>query len=466
MFNFVKTIKKEWFLIALLLILGIATRFYHFGQPNQIVFDEIYFSKFVTDYSTGEYYFDIHPPLAKLLMTGWAKVTGAEAPIDFDFKNIGREYTNDFYKYLRFIVSIFGACLPVIIYLFTKELSKNKMAAFLAGLFVVFDNAILTQSRLILMDVFLMVFGFLGLWLLLLARKKQAFSKSWLWLSVAASLSLTAGFAVKWTGLIFIGVAGFILLFDWLKTKRGKVFFGQAGILLGVGFILYYLIFAIHFSLLPYSGEGDAFMTPSFQKTLISSKYHNDANIKPANTFSKFLELNKVMYTANANLKATHPYGSQWYTWSFLLRPIYYWFGAGEGGVASRIYLQGNPFIWWSGLVVFVYWLFWLVGQLFKKIKDAEFFPILLLVVGYAGNMLAYVFVNRVAFLYHYFPSLLFLFIGLGVFLAKYFSESKRVIIGFILIVIIFFQFFAPLSYGLSLSDEAFQERVWLNSWQ
>ena len=142
-------------------------------------------------------------------------MTGAEAPIDFDFKNIGREYTNDFYKYLRFIVSIFGAFLPVIIYLFTKELSKSKMAAFLAGLFVVFDNAILTQSRLILMDVFLMVFGFLGLWLLLLTRKKQAFSKSWLWLSVAASLSLTAGFAVKWTGLIFIGVAGFILLFDW-----------------------------------------------------------------------------------------------------------------------------------------------------------------------------------------------------------------------------------------------------------
>lgn len=466
MFDFVKTIKKEWVLIALLLILGIATRFYHFSQPNQIVFDEIYFSKFVTDYFKGEYYFDIHPPLAKLLMAGWAKISGAEAPITFDFKNIGKEYTDDFYKYLRFIVSIFGALLPFIIYLFTRELTKNKIAAFLAGLFVVFDNAILTQSRLILMDIFLLFFGFLGLWLLLLVKKKRLFSGSWFWFLILAGLSLTAGFAVKWTGLIFIGVAGFILLFDWFKTKQWKTFLSQAIILFFVGFSFYYLVFAIHLNLLSYSGDGDAFMTPSFQKTLIGNKYYEDSNIKPAGTFMKFLELNTVMYTANANLKATHSYGSQWYTWPFLLRPIYYWFGAGEGNQSARIYLQGNPFIWWLGLVVFVYWLLWLVRQFFKKVKDSDFFPILLLVVGYIGNMLAYVFVDRVAFLYHYFPSLLFLIVGLAIFFAKYFSRSKIVLISLVLIVILFFQFFAPLSYGLPLTEMLFQERVWFKSWQ
>jgi dolichyl-phosphate-mannose--protein O-mannosyl transferase len=207
-------------------------------------------------------------------------------------------------------------------------------------------------------------------------------------------------------------------------------------------------------------------MTPSFQKTLIGNKYYEDPSIKPASTFLKFLELNTVMYTANANLKAAHSYGSQWYTWPFLLRPIYYWFGAGEGNQSSRIYLQGNPFIWWLGLVVFVYWLLWLVRQFFKKIKDSDFFPILLLVVGYIGNMLAYVFVDRVAFLYHYFPSLLFLIVGLGVFFAKYFSKSKIILISLVLIIILFFQFFAPLSYGLPLTETSFQERVWFKSWQ
>jgi len=462
----VKKIKIEWVLIALLLFLGMATRFYHFGQPNQIVFDEIYFSKFATDYFKGEYYFDIHPPLAKLMMAGWAKISGAEIPISFDFKNIGKEYTDNFYKYLRFLVSLFGALFPLIIYFFTKELFQNKIAGFLAGLFVVFDNALLTQSRLVLMDIFLLFFGFLGLWFLLLSRKKVIYSKSWLWFIIFSGLFLTASFAVKWTGLIFIGVAGFILLFDCIKNKQGKVFVNQALILFFVGFIVYYLIFAAHLNLLFYSGSGDAFMTPSFQKTLIGNKYYEDTSIKPAGTFLKFLELNKTMYTANASIKATHSYGSQWYTWPFLLRPIYYWFGAGEENLSARIYLQGNPFVWWLGLVVFVYWLLWLVRQFFKKVKDSDFFPILLLVVGYIGNMLAYVFVDRVAFLYHYFPSLLFLIVGLAVFFAKYFSKSKAIIIGLVLIVILFFQFFAPLSYGLPMTDASFQERVWFKSWQ
>ena len=67
------------------------------------------------------------------MMAGWAKVSGAEIPIDFDFKNIGKEYTDNFYKYLRFLVSFFGALFPLVIYFFTKELFRNKLAGFLAG---------------------------------------------------------------------------------------------------------------------------------------------------------------------------------------------------------------------------------------------------------------------------------------------------------------------------------------------
>ena len=34
----------------------------------QVVFDEYHFGKFVNGYITGEYFFDIHPPLGKLLL--------------------------------------------------------------------------------------------------------------------------------------------------------------------------------------------------------------------------------------------------------------------------------------------------------------------------------------------------------------------------------------------------------------
>ena len=43
--------------IAALLVIGFVSRFFMFGYPNQAVFDEVYFGKFVGAYFSGAYYF-------------------------------------------------------------------------------------------------------------------------------------------------------------------------------------------------------------------------------------------------------------------------------------------------------------------------------------------------------------------------------------------------------------------------
>ena len=159
--------KEEYFLIFLLLLLASFTRFIYFGHPNQIVFDEVYFARFTANYFQGKFYFDIHPPLAKLMMYFWAKIFKAQPPFDFAFEHIGDPYPNDFYKYLRSFVSLFGVILPLGVYFLTKELFKNIWPAFFSGLLVIFDNALLVQSRYILMDVLLLVFGIFGLYFFL-----------------------------------------------------------------------------------------------------------------------------------------------------------------------------------------------------------------------------------------------------------------------------------------------------------
>ena len=65
--------------------------------------------------------------------------------------------------------------------------------------------------------------------------------------------------------------------------------------------------------------------------------------------FSKFFELNRVMWTTNKGLLESHPYDSRPESWVLLKRGINFWESAG-----AMIYLLGNPFTWWlvTGVLV------------------------------------------------------------------------------------------------------------------
>lgn len=51
-------------------------------------FDEVHFGGFATKYIRRKYFMDVHPPLAKLLITLSAFVGGFDG--QFDFKEIGK----------------------------------------------------------------------------------------------------------------------------------------------------------------------------------------------------------------------------------------------------------------------------------------------------------------------------------------------------------------------------------------
>ena len=59
----------EWKVLAAVLLVGFAVRLFRLGQPDSIIFDEVYFGKFAGKYIKTRYYVDVHPPLAKLLIT-------------------------------------------------------------------------------------------------------------------------------------------------------------------------------------------------------------------------------------------------------------------------------------------------------------------------------------------------------------------------------------------------------------
>jgi dolichyl-phosphate-mannose--protein O-mannosyl transferase len=61
--------------------------------------------------------------------------------------------------------------------------------------------------------------------------------------------------------------------------------------------------------------------------------------------------LQKDIWRYHADLSATHNYFSRWWTWPWLYRPTWYFWGSGEGWVRGIVAL-GNPAIWWASVPV------------------------------------------------------------------------------------------------------------------
>ena len=151
----------------------------------------------------------------------------------------------------------------------------------------------------------------------------------------------------------------------------------------------------------------------------------------------KFIEMNKVMFTANQQ-DLTHPYASKWYTWPFGLQPVYYWV-KGE----AKIYLMGNPAIWWPAAAAILVLIFYY--GLREIIKNPS---LSLLWGGFLLNFLPFMAIKRAMFLYHYFPALIFAVLILVYLLDKEKNSNPALII-LVSLAAASFSYFAPVTYGL-----------------
>ncbi len=443
--------------IFIIILASLLTHFLFFGHPNETVFDEVHFGKFISGYFTHEYFFDIHPPLGKLLISGMGYLAGFKP--GFSFAEIGQKFPDNIYLWLRLLPTMAGVLLPLVIFFLVLRLGLSRIAAFTAAMLVVFENALLVQSRFILLDSFLLLFGFSAL----LAYFKYAQENKILYLflsGVLAALSLS----VKWTGATFLVLIIILEIIRLVKERNGLFLLKNLTAMIILPLAVYFSIFAIHLGLLTKSGPGDAFMSLGFQKTLAGSTV-NAGEYKPLGLMTKFAELNLKMYGANTNLTAGHPYSSKWYTWPFMARPIYYWHenSLGTAGQESRIYLLGNPIIWWASTAAIIYSLFALARDVItRKPKNKT---LAFLGGAFLFNLLPFIGITRAMFLYHYMIGLIFAIMALVYLIDK--QPSKNKVFAALLVVSFFtFLFFSPLTYGLPMTNSVYHLRAWFPSWQ
>lgn len=468
---------KNNLILIVFLILSFTLHFAYLDYPAEVVFDEVHFGKFASSYMTGQFHFDIHPPLGKLFLAFGGRLSGFK-PV-FGFNNIGEKFPDANFLGLRFFPALAGSLMPLVVYLIIRKLGGSKKTALLGMFMVVFESALLIQSRFILIDSFLLLFGLLGILFYLVGREQDATKNKIISLCLSG-LFLGASFSVKWTGLVFWflvlilslpNLASHLLPKGQNKKRAASMFIL---FILAIPFAVYTAVFAIHFSLLPYSGAGDAFMSQKFQSILVNNANYNHA--AQMGFFEKFMELNRVMLSANSGISTPHPYGIKWYTMPLMDRSLYYWTRTEQSGYISRIYLLGNPMVWWSIFPVIVGFagavLFNIGKRKSEYLKSHSLLIAFLLV--YLLNIFTYAFISRVIFLYHYFPSLVLGIIMFCVLADRHLtggetktqSKKQKIIFwGFAGGVLLLFLFFSPLTFGTPLDKAAYELRVWTQSW-
>lgn len=398
--------------VWILLVLGIVTRFAWFWYPANVVWDEQHFCNFTTGYLNGKYFFDIHPPLGKLMLLAGLKATSA-ATENLDC-TIGTPYPEDYpYVAARALPTLAGALLPLVVYLLGRSLRLTPATAFFAAALILLDNAILAESRFALIDIFVPFFACLALLGFLKYRVADLGSHARpLWLAISAICAALA-LGTKWTGGGSLLVIVIATVLEAAERKSPKLVLAR---LIPFGAIIaavYLSLFALHFWLLPKSGTGDAFMTPGFRASLAGTSEQQKGELRPLGFFAKTLELNTKMFNVNAAQKLTHQDSSRFYEWPVGRKQIYFWVSKDDG--MKRIYLRANPIVWLFGTVLTLGSILYLLFrrhaiQRFStanpewktRMRTLEF-----LFLVYVVNWLPFAAITRAMFLYHYFTSLI-----------------------------------------------------------
>ncbi|KAK3605873.1 hypothetical protein CHS0354_017778 [Potamilus streckersoni] len=270
------------FMQCALFLGSIFSRTWQLGLPRAVVFDELHFAKFVTLYLKGIFFFDVHPPLGKLLLALAGDYTGFDPRLetDINFDRIGAGYSPDFPVYqLRLVPAVLGSAVVPLVYQIAAELGLSRWAAMIAGAFILLDNALLVQSRFMLMEGMLLFFMCLSILSLLKFRNlgHREFSLQWwLWLAMTG-LSFTCTLSIKHVGFFTAILVLYIVTKDYWTMLADvslsdfclwKHFAARAGLLVTVPMTMYIYIYYIHLSLLTKAGPHDSIMTSAFQASL------------------------------------------------------------------------------------------------------------------------------------------------------------------------------------------------------
>ena len=428
---------------------------------DEMYFDEVYHARTAYEHINHMYPYEItHPPLGKSIISLGIRIFGMN-PFGW-----------------RFMGALFGVLMLPLMYYFGKRLFKKTAIAFIPAFLLATDFMHYSQTRIATIDSFSIFFILLMFLFMYIYSEKnynrQPFRKSLLPLALCG-IAFGLGGATKWLCL-YGGIGLAVLLFISLGRRYSEYQYArhalkldeQAGTMdakkrlylreisqnyvlktamtllwcvlffIAVPLIIYYLAY------IPYMNvQGSPFgIEQIMQNQEYMYSYHSVSVLG----------------------SDPHPFASEWYMWPINYRPVFLFQGDNyPAGMMSTMSTMGNPAVWWGALLS-------VIALLFIRLKKGPFGnKAVFLSVAALSQFLPWVIIQRETYIYHYFATIVFLMLLMGL-LFKYVIENykhgSKAVYAYLGVCLALFVMFYPVITGTPVSREYSDTFLrWLPSW-
>jgi dolichyl-phosphate-mannose-protein mannosyltransferase len=409
---------------------------YPLTYSSQTYFDEIYFVRTAEQYLNLQVPYEwTHPPLGKLIIASGISVFGYNP---FGWRIMG---------------VIFATLMIPLIYMLGKKLFETWIGGFASAFLLTFDFMHFTMARMATVDTYVVFFS-LASQLFFLIYLKDVLKNGWkapvqpLFL---AFLFFALGFSTKWFVLYgFVAQLAILValrLKEVSKLKEGLSDKINAFTDHPYSLIVGFLLVAVLVYFLTYIPD------------MLAGRSVIDV-----------LGLQGGMFNYHSTLTATHPYSSSWWTWPFMLRPLWLYVSTLPNNVTSTIALMGNPLVWWVGfactIIILIFELVRLARASGKRL-DKIGLPAMFITIFFFFQWLPYALISRVTFIYHFYVNVPFLCLAAAYFISKYWSSKwvKVAAIAYFAGIVALFGLFYPVISGMPASQSWIDSLKWLNGW-
>ena len=416
--------------------------------PSQLIdyrhsayFDEIFYPRTAYEFIHQMDVFEwTHPPLGKVILSWSINIFGM-TPFAWRLPGV-----------------LAGILMIPFIYGLAKALFKTVFWSLFATVIFAFDFMPFVQTRLATLDTYMALFT-VGMFYFMYRYTQTDLDqgcrqKSFLYLAFSGVFTGLA-ISTKWSG--FYGALGIFILFviTWIKygiktkgSPDGWARFKKnllRTVIWCLNWFIHFPIIIYILSYIPHYQTGYLYPDRGFFAAVVQNQ-HDMAN------FHLFLD-------------AEHPFGSYWWQWLINWRPMFYFSNTLTNNMSQGISSFGNPIVWWGGLPAIAYTIY----RAFKLHSTAIF-----LIIGYLVFLVPWFGFSRVAFIYYYFPNVIFLTLMIAytfkkaTFFERLKINRKKTAYGFALATIFLFLLFYPVLSGVPIHSsfvEIFLRWPFMRDW-